>query len=213
MDREKWQNMKTPLEEVIDGCNVGPEELAEAIEAIHRKRKVVIEKEERKARAYRESTLLIQRQIAAKKAGDKAERERMERKAKAILDAKDGEIQAEIKTLAERVAAKKIKDAEREAERKADAKVFDARLVAKKAETAREDKIRREEAHRASKVKTIIERVNRIMSDEDAMYSDLKAFRNPKLANDGDKKAIKKALDAASERCENAKLLITTGEL
>jgi hypothetical protein len=53
----------------------------------------------------------------------------------------------------------------------------------------------------------IIERVNLILADADVLHADLKPFRNRERFNDAEREQIEKALDAASERCTDAKLL------
>ncbi len=201
VDKNKLLNMKTPLEKMAEE-GVLPEELADAIAAIpavKAKRIAVIEREERKAKAYRESTLTIKQQIAAKNAAKKAEEERIEREVKSRLDAKEEEIEREAKALADRIEQKKIKDAEREVERKAEAKIFDARLAAKKVEIARADEAKRKEASRASKVKAIITRVDIILSNEDALYGDLKSLTRLQPSH-AEQKQLKAALRDASVR-------------
>jgi hypothetical protein len=152
----------------------------------------------------------IKQQIAVKKAADKAKQEARAQAVKACLDSKREDLEAEVKAEKARLAAKKITDAEREEHRKAELKEWKKQSAAL-AESRTEQGIeqaRCKEANRASAVKAIIERVGRVLSDADALYADLKPFRNPKVANDAEKEQIGKALDAASKRCTSAKRLL-----
>ena len=110
----------------------------------------------------------------------------------------------------ERAQQKKIADAEREKHRKAELKVWKKQAKAREEQRKQEgvEQAKRKEASRASKIKAIIERVNIVLSDADALYADLKPFRDSRRANDAEKEQIGKALDAASKRCAIAKRLL-----
>ena len=211
--KTKWENVKTPVHKMLDEMGASEEELAEAVEAVpmvRARRKAAVERETLRAQAVRESAVPIQQQIAAKKAAaaEKAKKEASERKA--VLDSKQAEIEAEVTAQIEKAQQKKIADAAREKNRKAELKVWKkqskARAEMRKQEGVEEAK--RKEASRASKIKAIIERVNIVLSDADALYADLKPFRDSRRASDADKEQIGKALDTASQRCINAKRLL-----
>lgn len=224
MDKTKWENMKTPAEKLtqqlldigeqrIENEGITVEELTDAIAAlpaIKTKRRLVVENEQRKAKAHREGALTIQQQIAAKKAADQEKKEYSDRELKASLNSKRQKIEADVKAEIEKAQQKKIADAEREENRKAELKVWRKQSKAREEQRKQEgvEQAKRTEASRVSKIKTIIGRVNLILSDADVLYSDLKSFRDPRRANDAEKEQIAKALDAASKRCTNAKRLL-----
>jgi hypothetical protein len=217
--KTKWENVKTPIHKMLDEMGTSEDELAEAIEAVpmvRARRKVAIERETLRAQAVRESAIPIQQQIAARKAAasEKAEKENLERKAS--LDSTRAEDEAKVKAQIEKAQQKTIADAEREKNRKVELKAWNKQSKAREAKRKQEgvEEAKRKEASRVSKIEAIIGRVNLILSDADVLYADLKYFRDSeradqyKRANKAEQEQIKKALDAASVRCTNAKRLL-----
>jgi hypothetical protein len=211
--KTKWEKVKTPVHKMLDEMGVSEEELAEAVEAVpmvRARRKVVIERETLRAQAVRESAVPIQQQIALKAAKDKEAKDLIEREANAFLDSKREEDAERVKAQIEKSQQKKIADAEREENRKRELKEWNKQSKAREKRRKEEgvEQAKRKEASRVSQLKTIIGRVNLILSDADVLYSDLKPFHNPERFSDAERVQIGKALDAASKRCTIAKRLL-----
>jgi hypothetical protein len=206
-------HMRTSLSKLADDAGLTNEDVSAVLEAlptVRAKRMAVLQRETLRAQAVRESAVPIQQQIALKAAKNKEEKDLIEREANALFDSTRAEDEAKVKAQIEKAQQKKIADADREEHRKAELKEWKKESKAREEQRKEEGvaQAKRKEASRASKIKAIIERVNIVLSDADALYADLKPFRDPRRASDAEKEQIGKALDAASQRCTNAKRLL-----
>jgi hypothetical protein len=125
--------------------------------------------------------VLIQKQIASKKATEAELKAERERSARAIVDAQMEEIEAKVAREKQRLADDEKKRNDREVKRKLAQKEWEANAPLRAADKQaaalqeRRDKAAKEAA-RASYVKSIVDRIGRAFRD-DALYADMKAMR------------------------------------